>query len=237
WHANTLEFHFIRIERFGGIHSHLGPDAVSGGRIELGALTLRDNDKVPIGLKARRHGPFHFSGIANVYVFINDNDVLYIIVSGECAHHYVLGLAFRPLADLHIEVIPADATSREMHVAHVWKTAAQVREQCRFARDGTQQQVLKPAANDGVEYSITAPRDRRDFNYMALCTLAVVLRKFAKGPFRFTDLRQHASFDDDLRIGRHAQFVGNAFHHTQRRAMQGAGDRQLIEVNGGNRLR
>ena len=76
-----------------------------------------------------------------------------------------------------------------------------------------------------------------DLDDMALGALAVILREFAERPFQLAYLRQQAALHHDLRLGRHAQFAGDAFHHRQRRAVQRAGDRKLVEVDRRDRLR
>ena len=112
-----------------------------------------------------------------------------------------------------------------------------MREQRRLARDAAEQQMLEPAADDGVEQRILALRDRGDLDDVALGRLAVILREFAERPFHLAHLRQQAALDHDLGVRRHAHLVGDAFHHRQRRAVQRARDGQLVEIDRRDRLR
>jgi hypothetical protein len=103
-----------------------------------------------------------------------------------------------------------------MNVAHVRKAAPQMREQRRLARDAAEQQMLQPAADDGVEQRVLALGHGGHVDDMALARLAVVLREFAKRALHLAHVRQQAALHHDLGFRRHANFVGHAFHHRQR---------------------
>ena len=118
-------------------------------------------NEIPVGLEARRHRPLHFGRIVDVDVLVHHDHVLDVIMPGKGAHHDVLGLALLALGDLHIEVIAADAAAGEVHVAHVGKAAAQMREQGRLARNSAEQQMLEPAADDRMEYRVLAAGSSR----------------------------------------------------------------------------
>ena len=158
------------------------PSRVDGSSLEPWAF--RHDHEIAVGLEAGRHRPFDFRRIVDVDVLVDHDDVLDVVVAGERAHHDVLGLALLALGDLHMEVIAAHAAAREMHVAHVGKAAPQVREQRRLARDAAEQEVLEPAAHDGVEQRVAALRHGGDLDHMAFGALAVILRELAERPFR-----------------------------------------------------
>ena len=62
----------------GQIEAHLRREvrACFRTRIEAGALLARFDDQIGIALEARRQRPFHFVGIVDVDVLIDDEDVL-----------------------------------------------------------------------------------------------------------------------------------------------------------------
>ncbi len=117
-----------------------------------------------------------------------------------------------------------------MHVAHRREAAAQVREHRRFARNAAQQQVLQTAAHDGMEHRCLAVGNGIDFNHVALGALTVVLRKLAERALLLAGVGQQPTLDDDFRLGRYANTVGQALGHRQWAAMQRAGNLQLVVV-------
>ena len=112
-----------------------------------------------------------------------------------------------------------------------------MRQQRRLARDRAQQQMLQPAADDGVEDRVLAVRHRVDLHHVTVGALAVILRKLAERTFRLAHAGQEAALDHDLRLRRHPQFAGQAFDHRERPPVQRARDLELVDVDRGDRLR
>ena len=166
----------------------------------------------------------------DIHVLIHHHHLLDVVVAGEGAHHDVLCLALAALPHLHCQVVAHDAAAAEMHVQHVGEAALQVRQHRGFARDAAEQQVFQPAADDGVEDGRLARGDAVHLDDVAPGAFAVVLRELAEGAFLLAGFAQDAAFDDDLGLGRHADIVGQALHDWHRRAVQGAGDLQLIGI-------
>ena len=219
-------------KRLGGVEPHLGADAVARRRIELRALAFGNDDQVAVGLEAGRHRPFDLGRIVDVDVLVDDDDVLDVVMTGEGAHHDVLGLALLALVDLHIEVIAArPRPGRGARRARSGTMRCRCASKRRFARDRAEQQMLQAAADDGVEDRVLAMRDRIDLHHVPLGALAVILRKLAERPFGLAHARQETALDHDLRVGRHPQFAGQAFDHGQRPPVQRAGDLQLVDID------
>ena len=128
-------------------------------------------------------------------------------------------LAFLRLPQLHIEVVAADAATREMHVEHGRAGALQMRRNSGLARDRAQQQVLHRGRNDGVEDGIRARGDRVHFYRRILAGRPVILREFAERTFGLANPGQKAPFNDNLGACGDADPVGRAFHHFQRAAV------------------
>src|SRR5258708_10053928 len=69
--VDTLELHRLCRQRFRGVDSHLGADAVVGRRIELRPLRARNDDQVAIGLETGRDRPFDFNFVIDIHVHID----------------------------------------------------------------------------------------------------------------------------------------------------------------------
>ena len=90
--------------------------------------------------------------------------------------------------------------------------------------------MLEPAAVDGVKERVLAVRHAIDHDDMARRALGVILRELAERTLGLAHARQDAAFEHDLGLGRHAQVVGQALHHLERRAVQRAGDVELVAI-------
>jgi hypothetical protein len=97
--------------------------------------------------------------------------------------------------------------------------------------------VLHLGRHDGVEDRI-APRGHAvDLDHLARLARRVVLGKLAERSLRLAHARQQPALDHDLGAGRHPHLAGLAARHRQRRAMQAAGDGELVEVDRRDGLR
>src|SRR3984957_9390580 len=235
--VDTLKLHRLRRQRFGGVDSHLGADAVVGRRIELRALRARNDDEVTIGLETGRDGPFDFSFIIDIHVHIDDDDLLDVVMATERAHDDVLRFALALLVELDGEMVAAGAAAGETHIADGGETPLQVIEKRRLARNTAKQEVLDAATDNGMKNRILAMGDRIDLDHLAIGAWSVILRKLTERPLRLADLRQDTAFDHDLRMRGHAHAVGAALDHFDRTAEQRAGDFHFVAVERGDRLR
>src|SRR3984957_404037 len=191
--VDTLKLHRLRRQRFGGVDSHLGADAVVGRRIELRALRARNDDEVTIGLETGRDGPFDFSFIIDIHVHIDDDDLLDVVMATKRAHDDVLRFALALLVDLDGEVVAAGATTGETHVSHRGKASLQMIEQRRLARNTSEQEVLDAAPDNSVKNRILAMGDGIDLDHLAVGTRPIILRELAERPLGLADLRQDAA--------------------------------------------
>ena len=107
----------------------------------------------------------------------------------------------------------------------------------RLARYAAEQEMLRSAADDGVEDRILAVRDRIDLDDFAVGARPVILREFAERTLGLANLRQDAALDHDFCMRGHADPVGPAFDHFDRLAEQGAGDFHFVLVEGRDGLR
>jgi hypothetical protein len=66
---------------------NFGTHAVAGGRVEPGALAVRNDDHVLVGLEPGGDRPLHLGGIVDVDVFVDHDDVLDVVVARERTRH------------------------------------------------------------------------------------------------------------------------------------------------------
>src|SRR5262249_18496230 len=124
-----------------------------------------------------------------------------------------------------------------MNVLHAGKTALQGRKNGCLARNGAEQEVLQPAADNSMKDWALAVRYGVDLHNMAVGALTVILRKLAERPLWLACARDEMPLDHDLGVGRNAHLVGSASDDRERRPAQRTRDLKFVMADRNDRLR
>ena len=193
------------------------------------------HDEVAVGLEARRHRPVHLLVGGDVDVGIDDEHVLDVDEARHAGRDGVARLAGHALAQRDADIEIAAARRRRIdrdRLAH--RELERLPDHDLGAHRGEHRGVgaAHGAAADGrgLEQRVAAPRDRGEVEHRVLLHRAVVAEELAVGAFGLdVAARVEIALEHHLGVGRHADVVGHALDHGERRVAQRRDDAELVD--------
>ena len=204
-------------------------------RIERQGAQPREHDQVAIGLEARGQRPVDLLVGEDVDVGIDHEHVLDVGERTEAGGDGVARLARHALADGHPHVEHAAARRRRIDGERLAHRDFERAPDHHFGAQGRELRGVgarERAAADGrgLEQRVGPARDRGQVKHRVALDRAVIAEELAVGPLRLDmAARIEIALQHPFGIGRHADVVGHALDHRQRRVAQRRDQAKLVD--------